>query len=132
MLRLVEPHERAGHKRGGATKTDWALTVEDGDGGDRDEVVAMASVEKNTRTPLGTRLPKSDSTPSAKAISVAWGWPNRCERPAWLKDQVDAGGNDDATHGRQHGKHGLTRILELADRHLVLKLNTHQQKRKSP
>ena len=39
MLRLVEPHERAGHKRGGATKTDWALTVEDGDGGDRDEVV---------------------------------------------------------------------------------------------
>ena len=45
-----------------------------------------------------------------------------------VKDQVDAGGNDDATHGRQHGKHGLTRILELADRHLVLKLNTHQQK----
>ena len=73
MLRLVEPHERAGHKRGGATKTDWALTVEDGDGGDGDQSSAIASVEKNTRTPLGTRLPKSDSTPSAKAISVAMG-----------------------------------------------------------
>ena len=46
-----------------------------------------------------------------------------------VKDQVDAGGNDDAAHGRQHGKHGLTRILELADRHLVLKLNAHQQKK---
>jgi hypothetical protein len=45
-----------------------------------------------------------------------------------VKDQVDAGGNDDAAHGRQHGKHGLTRILELADRHLVLKLDAHQQK----
>ena len=45
-----------------------------------------------------------------------------------VKDQVDAGGNNDAAHGRQHGKHGLTRILELADRHLVLKLNAHEQK----
>ena len=45
-----------------------------------------------------------------------------------VKDQVDAGGNNDAAHGRQHGKHGLTRILELADRHLVLELDAHQQK----
>lgn len=45
-----------------------------------------------------------------------------------VKDQVDAGGNDNAAHGRQHGKHGLTRILELTDRHLVLKLDAHQQK----
>lgn len=45
-----------------------------------------------------------------------------------VKDQVDAGGNDDAAHGRQHGKHRLTRVLELADRHLILELNAHQQK----
>ena len=45
-----------------------------------------------------------------------------------VKDQVDAGGNDDAAHGRQHGKHGLTRVLKLTDRHFVLKLDAHQQK----
>jgi len=45
-----------------------------------------------------------------------------------VKDQVDAGGNDDAAHGRQHGKHSLARVLELANCHLVLKLNAHQQK----
>ena len=45
----------------------------------------MASVEKNTRTPLGTRLPKSDSTPSAKAISVAMGMAQPLWAPAWLK-----------------------------------------------
>ena len=40
MLRLVEPHERAGHKRGGAQpKRIGALPVEDGDGGDGDKVV---------------------------------------------------------------------------------------------
>ena len=37
VLRLVEPHERAGHNRGGAQpKRVGALTVEDGDGGDGD------------------------------------------------------------------------------------------------
>jgi len=46
---------------------------------------AIASVEKNTRTPLGTRLPKSDSTPSAKAISVAMGMAQPLRAPAWLK-----------------------------------------------
>ena len=45
-----------------------------------------------------------------------------------VKDQVDAGGNDDAAHGCQHGKHSLARVFELADRHLVLKLNAYQQK----
>ena len=45
-----------------------------------------------------------------------------------VKNKVDAGGNDDAAHSGQHGEHSLTRVLELADRHLVLKLNAHQQK----
>ena len=45
-----------------------------------------------------------------------------------VKDQIDAGGNDDAAHGRQHGKHSLARVFELADRHLILELNAHQQK----
>ena len=40
VLRLVEPHERAGHERGGAQpKRAGALPIEDGDGGDRDQVV---------------------------------------------------------------------------------------------
>ena len=45
-----------------------------------------------------------------------------------VEDEVDAGGNDDAAHGCQHGKHGLARVFELADCHLVLKLDAHQQK----
>ena len=40
VLRLVEPHERAGHNRSGAQpKRIGALAVEDGDGGDGDQVV---------------------------------------------------------------------------------------------
>ena len=45
-----------------------------------------------------------------------------------VKDEVDASRKDDAAHGCQHGEHGLARVLELADRHLVLKLDAHQQK----
>ncbi len=37
-------------------------------------------------------------------------------------------GTDDAAHGRQHGKHGLARVFELANCHLVLELDAHQQK----
>ena len=40
VLRLVEPHERAGHNRSGAQpKRAGALAVEDGDSGDGDQVV---------------------------------------------------------------------------------------------
>ena len=44
----------------------------------------MARVEKNTRTPLGTRLPSSDRTPRAKAISVAIGIAQPCIAPPLL------------------------------------------------
>ncbi len=77
----------------------------------------MASVEKNTRTPLGTRLPKRQHAQRKGNIGCHGDGP-AVVRASMVKDQVDAGGNDDAAHGRQHGKHGLTRILELADRHL--------------
>ena len=40
---------------------------------------ATASVLKNTRTPLGTRLPRSAMMPSAKAMSVAVGTPHPCD-----------------------------------------------------
>ena len=36
---------------------------------------ATASVDRNTRTPLGTRLPSSAKMPSANAMSVAVGMP---------------------------------------------------------
>ena len=39
---------------------------------------ATASVDKNTRTPFGTRFPKSAMIPSAKAMSVAVGTPHPC------------------------------------------------------
>ena len=40
---------------------------------------ATAKVERNTRTPLGTRLPSSAMMPKAKAISVAVGTPQPWE-----------------------------------------------------
>ena len=36
---------------------------------------ATASVERNTRTPAGTRLPRSARMPNANAMSVAVGTP---------------------------------------------------------
>ena len=39
---------------------------------------ATASVLRNTRTPLGTRVPKRARMPSAKAMSVAVGTPQPC------------------------------------------------------
>ncbi len=39
---------------------------------------ATASVLRNTRTPFGTRLPKSARMPSANAMSVAVGTPQPC------------------------------------------------------
>ena len=39
---------------------------------------ATASVLKNTRTPLGTRLPNKARIPSANAMSVAVGTPQPC------------------------------------------------------
>ena len=39
---------------------------------------ATASVLKNTRTPLGTRLPSRARMPSANAMSVAVGTPQPC------------------------------------------------------
>ena len=87
MLRLVEPHERAGHKRGGAQpKRIGALTVEDGDGGDGDEVVGDGERREEHAHAVGhADCPKSDSTPSAKAISVAMGMAQPLCAPAWLK-----------------------------------------------
>ena len=40
---------------------------------------ATASVDRNTRTPLGTRLPSSAMMPKAKAMSVAVGTPQPWE-----------------------------------------------------
>ena len=39
---------------------------------------ATASVDRNTRTPFGTRLPRSAKMPSANAMSVAVGTPQPC------------------------------------------------------
>ena len=44
---------------------------------------ATASVLKNTRTPLGTRLPRSAKMPKANAMSVAVGTPQPCAVPGF-------------------------------------------------
>ena len=129
MLRLVEPHERAGHKRGGAQpKRIGALTVEDGDGGDGDKVVGDGERREEHAHAVGHAVAQKRQHAQRKGNIGCHGDGPTVAGAGMVKDQVDAGGNDDAAHGRQHGKHGLTRILELADRHLVLKLNAHQQK----
>ena len=129
MLRLVEPHERAGHKRSGAQpKRIGALTVEDGDGGDGDKVVGDGERREEHAHAVGHAVAQKRQHAQRKGNIGCHGDGPTVAGAGMVKDQVDAGGNDDAAHGRQHGKHGLTRILELADRHLVLKLNAHQQK----
>ena len=129
MLRPVEPHERAGHKRGGAQpKRIGALTVEDGDGGDGDEVVGDGERREEHAHAVGHAVAQKRQHAQCKGNIGCHGDGPAVVGAGMVKDQVDASGNDDAAHGRQHGKHGLTRILELANCHLVLKLNAHEQK----
>ena len=129
MLRLVEPHERAGHKCGGAQpKRIGALTVENGDGGDGNQVVGNSERREEHAHAVGNAIAQKRQHAQRKGNIGCHGNGPTVAGTGMVKDQVDAGGNDDAAHGCQHGKHGLTRILELADRHLVLKLNAHQQK----
>ncbi len=79
-------HTSAQVTAGGAQpKRIGALTVEDSDGGDGDEVVGDASVEKNTRTPLGTRLPKSDSIAQRKGNIGAAGMAPAVVRAGMVK-----------------------------------------------
>ena len=127
MLRLVEPHERAGHKRGGAQpKRIGALTVENGDDGDGDEVVGDGERREEHAHAVGHTVAQKRQHAQCKGNIGCHGDGPAVVRAGMVKDQVDAGGNDDAAHGRQHGEHGLARVLELANCHLVLKLNAHE------
>ena len=129
MLRLVEPHERAGHKRGSAQpKRIGALPVEDGDGGDGDKVVGDGERREEHAHAVGHAIAQKRQHAQRKGNIGCHGNGPAIVRAGMVKDQIDAGGDDDAAHSRQHGKHGLARVFELADRHLVLKLNAHQQK----
>ena len=129
VLRLVEPHERAGHKRGGAQpKRIGALTVEDGDGGDGNEVVGDGERREEHAHAVGHAIAQKRQHAQRKGNIGCHGNGPAVVRAGMVKDQIDAGGNDDAAHGRQHGKHSLARVFELADRHLILELNAHQQK----
>ena len=129
MLSLVEPHERAGHKRGGAQpKRIGALTVEDGDGGDGNEVVGDGKRREEHTHTVGHAITQKRQHAQRKGNIGCHGNGPAVVRAGMVKDQIDAGGNDDAAHGRQHGKHSLARVFELANCHLVLKLNAHQQK----
>ena len=129
VLRLVEPHERAGHKRGGAQpKRIGALTVEDGDGGDGDEVVGDGERREEHAHAVGHAIAQKRQHAQRKGNIGCHGNGPTAAGASMVEDQVDAGGNDDAAHGRQHGKHSLARVFELADRHLILELNAHQQK----
>ena len=129
MLRLVEPHERTGHKRGGAQpKRIGALTVEDGDGGDGDEVVGDGERREEHAHAVGHAVAQKRQHAQRKGNIGCHGNGPAVVRAGMVKDQIDAGGNDDAAHGRQHGKHSLARVFELADRHFIFELNAHQQK----
>ncbi|VWM02542.1 Uncharacterised protein [Collinsella intestinalis] len=48
-------------------------------------------------------------------------------RAALVEQRVDDGGHNHAAHRGEHGKQGLTRTTQLADGHLVLELNAHEQ-----
>ena len=129
VLRLVEPHERTGHNRCGAQpKRIGALAVEDGDGGDGDKVVGDSERREKHAHAVGHAIAQKRQHAQRKGNIGCHGDGPTVASAGMVKDQVDARGNDDAAHGGQHGEHGLARVLELADRHLVLKLDAHQQK----
>ena len=129
VLSLVEPHECAGHNRGGAQpKRVGALTVKDSDSGDGDQVVGDGERREKHTHAVGHAVAQKRQHAQRKGDIGCHGNGPAVAGAGMVKDEVDAGGNDDATHGGQHREHSLTRVLELADRHLVLKLNAHQQK----
>jgi hypothetical protein len=66
-------HERECHNCARQSRQRQLVGVEDRDDRNRDDVVAFATVSKNSFTTDDTRSPRSASTPTADAMSVAAG-----------------------------------------------------------
>ena len=66
----------------------------------------MASAVRKTFSEAGTRLPSSDSTPSAKAMSVAVGiaQPRQCGRIVAVDRDIDQRRHDHAAGGGDAGQ----------------------------
>ena len=128
VLRLVERDERDRHECGGAEPEQaGALAVEDGDGGDGDEVVGDGERREEDAHPVGHAVAEQRQHAQGERDVRRHGDSPAVGGAAVIEDQVDAGGNDHATHGREHRQHRLARVLELTDRHLVLELDAHEQ-----
>ena len=86
----------------------------------------MASVEKNTHA-VGHAIAQKRQHAQRKGNIGCHGNGPAVVRAGMVKDQIDAGGNDDAPTAASMGS--ITGAgFELADRHFIFELNAHQQK----
>ena len=83
----------------------------------------MASVSRKARSAVGSADPRTASTASANAMSVAIGTAQPCGAPGSARDgEVDSGGDDHAADRGDHRQHGLGGPAQLADDELALEL----------
>ena len=89
----------------------------------------IASAVRNTLIDIGTRLPSMDSTPSAKAMSVAVGMaqPRNAAGSARLKVDIDQRRHDHAAERADPRQHAPRPARQLPDQHLALDLEADQQ-----
>ena len=129
VLRLVERHQRGRH-HGGAGQPEHVgtLAVEHGDGHDGDKVVRDGEGREEHAHAVGHAVAEQREHAQGKGDVGCHGDGPAADGAALVQKRIDAGGRHHAAHGRKHRQHGLARVGELAHRHLVLKLDAHQQK----
>ncbi len=88
----------------------------------------MATALRKIFSETGTRAPRSASTPSAKAMSVAAGiaQPRRVPAPA-IEHGIDQGRHRHAAERREAGQHPVGPGAQLPVQHLALDLQPDQQ-----
>ena len=89
---------------------------------------ATASVSRNTLAAMGTRLPTSVTTPTAKAMSVAIGTPQpSLPAPPALTAGVDRGGHDHAAERGDDRQGHRPEVAQPAVHDLALDLDADEQ-----
>ncbi|MFN8123976.1 MAG: hypothetical protein U0237_16310 [Thermoleophilia bacterium] len=89
-------------------------------------ITAIAS--RNAPSVRGTRRLMSDSTPTAKAMSVAMGIPTRRAVPAGVERRVDQRRHRHPPEGREERHPRDAAVGELADRELPLDLEARRRR----